>query len=354
MAQVHCFTTMLTNSHDPHCWSAHAAVQVLQQQQLSDSQTHSAAMHLGGRLSGRVVTRSKARAGDGFGSDTEHISAVLQQPAADATASKGDYTRKPTPQVPGQISVPVVASARLSHASGTAAPAAAPAPVAASATKPRHQRSSSAGHAPKGFLHVQSDVASDLAYIADTLIKACDDTQPDDTQPAQPLPGPAGGLARRSARLAAPAADSAAAAPTSKALSRASAPVRQHKRLPSASLAAHCSFPRQKASAAAAAAGASPVAAAPAAADSSAQPSSSATTSEGATPGSARRVRFAAGPLDPEQHPNATEDGHPASEGALAVPVRRMPNSYAMDLSKGSVLMLQDLLGPDCIMSVTR
>jgi hypothetical protein len=306
-------------------------------------------------LSGRVVTRSKARAGEGFGSDTEHISAVLQQPAADATASKGDLTRKPTPQVPGQISVPVVASARLSHASGTAAPAAAPAPVSGSATKPKHQRSSSAGQAPKGFLHLQSDVASDLAYIADTLIKACDDSQPDDSQPAQPLSEPAAGSARRSARLAAPAVDSAAAAPTSKALSRASAPARQHKRLPAASLAAHSSFPRQKASVAAAAAAlgnASPMAAAPAA-DSSAQPSSSA-TSGGATPSAARRVRFAAGPLDPEQHPNSTEDGHPASEGALAVPVRRVPNTYAMDLSKGSVLMLQDLLGPDCIMSVTR
>lgn len=50
-----------------------------------------------------------------------------------------------------------------------------------------------------------------------------------------------------------------------------------------------------------------------------------------------RRVMFAPGPLDPQQHLNSTPDGHPAAEGVQAVPVRRASPSYALDLTKGNV-----------------
>lgn len=51
----------------------------------------------------------------------------------------------------------------------------------------------------------------------------------------------------------------------------------------------------------------------------------------------ARRVSFAPGPLSPQQHGHCTPDGHPAAEGAQAVPVRRVAPSYALDLTKGNV-----------------
>eukprot|EP00878_Enallax_costatus_P004019 GHUV01004242.1.p1 GENE.GHUV01004242.1~~GHUV01004242.1.p1 ORF type:complete len:354 (+),score=78.81 GHUV01004242.1:278-1339(+) len=69
---------------------------------------------------------------------------------------------------------------------------------------------------------------------------------------------------------------------------------------------------------------------------------------------SSRRVSFAPGPLSPQQHGNCTPDGHPAAEGAQAVPVRRVAPSYALDLTKGNVLFLENLLGQDCQMSVMR
>lgn len=67
---------------------------------------------------------------------------------------------------------------------------------------------------------------------------------------------------------------------------------------------------------------------------------------------SSRRVRFAPGPL--EGDPAGTADGHPATEGAVARPVRRIPAQYALDLTKGNVLMLEQMLGHDCLHSVTR
>lgn len=69
-----------------------------------------------------------------------------------------------------------------------------------------------------------------------------------------------------------------------------------------------------------------------------------------------RRVSFARGPLrivDAVRTP-VTPDGHPACEGALAMPVRRVPSSYALDLTRGNVLMLEQLLGPESAMSVAR
>lgn len=282
------------------------------------------------------MTRSKARGGDCFSSDSELLAAVLQQPASDPiTACKGDLTRR-VDGLPGQVSIhaAAVASTRLPLVNGTTPPAAPPAPaaVAASASKPKHH---SAGQAPKGTLQLQTDVANDLACIADTLVKACADPLQDDELPAETPAGPQ----RRSARLAAAAvptlaADSGAGALTSsKAAGRAPAP-RQHNRVQTSN-----------------GIGTSRKAPAAVAADSPAQPVASASSAPGSV---ARRVRFAPGHLDPEGHPNSTDDGHPASEGALAVPVRRVPVSYGMDLSRGNVLMLEQLLGADCSMSVTR
>jgi hypothetical protein len=272
-------------------------------------------------------------------SESELLAAVLQQPASDSTtACKGDLTRK-LDGLPGQVSIhaAAVASTRLPLANGTTPPAAPPAPsaVSASTSKPKHQRSHSAGQAPKGGLQLQTDVANDLACIADTLVKACADPLQVDELPAEPPAGPQ----RRSVRLAAAAvptvaADSRAGVLTSsKAAGRAPAP-RQHKRVQTSN-------------------GISTSRKAPAAvaADCPSQPVAGASSEPGSA---ARRVRFAPGHLDPEAHPNSTDDGHPASEGALAVPVRRVPVSYGMDLSRGNVLMLEQLLGADCSMSVTR
>jgi len=331
------------------------------------SQMHT---HLGSRMPGRIVTRSKARGSDGVSTEADLLSAVLQQQASDPTAaSKGDLTRKPAPLLPGQASIPagVVASSRLSlpnAAAATAIPT--PAAVAAASAKPHHQRSHSAGHAPKGTLQLQPEAANDLASLADTLVKASAGR----AQEQQLMSSTAAGLQRRSARLA-------ATVPVSKdggtiitfsssnkaSLGRASAPARHHKRATDTSLAAQEGMPIRKGSLPPPAA-----AAVAAAADADAQPAAGAVDSPGTathavsnaahsgapTPGQARRVRFAAGPLNPEQHPNSTNDGHPASECALAVPVRRVPASYGMDLSKGNVLMLEQLLGAECSMSVSR
>jgi hypothetical protein len=69
-----------------------------------------------------------------------------------------------------------------------------------------------------------------------------------------------------------------------------------------------------------------------------------------------RRVSFAPGSLhsSPAVRSPVTDDGHPATEGALAMPVRRVPSSYALDLTRGNVLMLEQLLGPESAMSVAR
>jgi hypothetical protein len=65
-------------------------------------------------------------------------------------------------------------------------------------------------------------------------------------------------------------------------------------------------------------------------------------------------VSFAPGPLDPAAHPAATGDGHPATECCVATPVRRSQAAYCLDLSRGNVLMLEQLLGQECAMSVAR
>jgi hypothetical protein len=79
-------------------------------------------------------------------------------------------------------------------------------------------------------------------------------------------------------------------------------------------------------------------------------------TSKRSSVGASRRVSFAPGPLhgSPAVRSPVTDDGHPATEGALAMPVRRVPSSYALDLTRGNVLMLEQLLGPDSAMSVMR
>jgi hypothetical protein len=55
-----------------------------------------------------------------------------------------------------------------------------------------------------------------------------------------------------------------------------------------------------------------------------------------------RRVSFARGSLE------GTADGHPEHEGELARPVRHLPQPYANDLTKGNVLMLEQLLREEC------
>jgi hypothetical protein len=313
------------------------------------------------------VTRSKARSGDGFASDSELLPAVLQQAASDpGAACKGDLTRKPPLQVPGQVPTSAaVASARLAVASGTttaaAAPPPLPAPAAPASSKPRHQRSHSTGNATKG-LQLQADIASDLACIADTLVKACADQQ-DDLQLAAAL----NGSQRRSARLAGTTAavvsvldsDAAKHGCSSNGLIRSSAPARPQKRVPAGQLADSSGVVSKRAPTAARADTPTPTPAALQVSDSPSLLCRSSSSSGGDVSGrtessQGRRVSFAAGPLDPEYHPNSTQDGHPASEGALAVPVRRVPVSYGMDLSRGNVLMLEQLLGTECIMSVTR
>eukprot|EP00775_Hariotina_reticulata_P009229 gene9229-9394_t len=68
-----------------------------------------------------------------------------------------------------------------------------------------------------------------------------------------------------------------------------------------------------------------------------------------------KRVTFARGPLFCEDsRVHLSSDGHPASEGTQAMPVRRVPTSFALDLTKGNVLMLENLLGQDCSMSIAR
>lgn len=67
------------------------------------------------------------------------------------------------------------------------------------------------------------------------------------------------------------------------------------------------------------------------------------------TPRSERRVRFAPGPLE------ATPDGHPATEGCIARPVRQNPClGWGQDLTRGNVLLLESLLGAECQESVLR
>jgi hypothetical protein len=357
-----------TKSHKRKCQAVLGASQIQEdQQQTADSKPETTAMRLGGHLTGRALTRSKARGGDGFLSESELLAAVLQQPASDSTtACKGDLTRK-LDGLPGQVSIhaAAVASTRLPLANGTTPPAAPPAPsaVSASTSKPKHQRSHSAGQAPKGGLQLQTDVANDLACIADTLVKACADQQ-DDSQLAAALSG----SQRRSARLAGSTAaavvsvldsDATKHGCSSNGLIRSSAPARQHKRVPAGQLADNNGTVSKRAPTAGRADTPTP---APAALQMSESPSllgrsSSSSGGDGSRrteSSQGRRVSFAAGPLDPEYHPNSTQDGHPASEGALAVPVRRVPVSYGMDLSRGTVLMLEQLLGTECIMSVTR
>ncbi|KAF6259272.1 hypothetical protein COO60DRAFT_1514060 [Scenedesmus sp. NREL 46B-D3] len=72
--------------------------------------------------------------------------------------------------------------------------------------------------------------------------------------------------------------------------------------------------------------------------------------------GGSRRVSFAPGPLhsSPAVRAPVTDDGHPATEGVLAMPVRRVSSSYALDLTRGNVLMLEQLLGAESAMSVAR
>lgn len=329
-----------------------AAQQHQQHQQAHNTDSTTAAastMRLGGRLTGRVVTRSKARGGEGVTSDSSDLlSAVLQQPASDLSAPcKGDLTRKPAHQVPGQVSIhaaaAVVASTRAKSAAanGVATPAAAPAPLPAPAS--RHRRTLSNGKANP--LQLQSDVANDLACIADTLVAACADiVQQQDEDDDLGLPA-VPTLQRMSSRLAADSSGS------SKALARASAPSRQQRRAPAAAAVAASNKQAPQPAAAAPATDSSLAQQAQQLSPSSAVPSPGGASSQG---GAGRRVRFAAGPLKPEAHPNSTDDGHPASEGALAVPVRRVPVSYGMDLSRGNVLMLEQLLGAECSMSVTR
>jgi hypothetical protein len=81
-----------------------------------------------------------------------------------------------------------------------------------------------------------------------------------------------------------------------------------------------------------------------------------ATSTRTSSVGGGRRVSFAPGPLhsSPAVRSPVTDDGHPATEGALAMPVRRVPSSYALDLTRGNVLMLEQLLGPESAMSVSR
>ena len=258
-------------------------------------------MRLGGRLTGRVVTRSKARGGEGLSSDSSDLlSAVLQQPPSDPSAPcKGDLTRKPAHAVPGQVSIhaaaAVVASTRAKSAAanGVATPAAAPAPLPAPASS-RHRRTLSNGKTNP--LQLQSNVANDLACIADTLVAACADPvqQQDENddlglQPAVPA------LQRRSARLA---ADSSG---NSKALARASAPSRQQRRTPAAAAAAASNKQAPQTAAAAPATDSSLAQQAQQLRPSSIEPSPGASSQGG--PG--RRVRFADGPLVSRPTPTA-------------------------------------------------
>jgi len=82
---------------------------------------------------------------------------------------------------------------------------------------------------------------------------------------------------------------------------------------------------------------------------------SSCSSSTTTTSMSRKHVTFAPGPLVPEDSKaQLSPDGHPATEGAKAMPVRRLPATFALDLTKGNVLMLEHLLGQDCSMSITR
>lgn len=128
---------------------------------------------------------------------------------------------------------------------------------------------------------------------------------------------------------------------------------------PMAKLAQHAAAASAAASAAAAAAGtpAAPaaIAAAPppavAAAAMDRASSSAAAAPTPPAPSPSRRVRFAPGPLP------HYDDGHPPHEGRLARAVRHLPPRYPMSLTKGSVLMLEQLLHEECSdvsLSVTR
>jgi hypothetical protein len=67
-----------------------------------------------------------------------------------------------------------------------------------------------------------------------------------------------------------------------------------------------------------------------------------------------KRVRFAPGHLNVTISPKSAPDGHPATEGCVCVPVRHVPSSYAKDLTRGNVLMLEQMLGEDCAASISR
>lgn len=67
-----------------------------------------------------------------------------------------------------------------------------------------------------------------------------------------------------------------------------------------------------------------------------------------------KKVRFAPGHLNATICPNAAPDGHPATEGCVVLPVRHVPGSYAKDLTRGNVLMLEQMLGEDCNASISR
>jgi hypothetical protein len=98
--------------------------------------------------------------------------------------------------------------------------------------------------------------------------------------------------------------------------------------------------------------------------------SSSDKASSGSSSGrsSACTVRFAPGPLlAPDETPDekqtwsqrrhrtpVTADGHPATECVRAVPRCRIPHQVGHPLTRRNVLMLEELLGPQCAASVMR
>jgi len=67
-----------------------------------------------------------------------------------------------------------------------------------------------------------------------------------------------------------------------------------------------------------------------------------------------KRVRFAPGHLNVTICSKAAHDGHPSTEGCVCLPVRHVPSSYAKDLTRGNVLMLEQMLGEDCAASISR
>ncbi len=79
-----------------------------------------------------------------------------------------------------------------------------------------------------------------------------------------------------------------------------------------------------------------------------------------AAPRPGKVVRFAPGPLLPNGLPHAaprapvSSDGHPASEGCVAVPVRQLPFCCPTDLTRSNILVLEELLGPENAPSLGR